>query len=87
MTFPQTEDEAILKYKTFKLIYAQFGYLYTISPHVPQPTTKPTPSTSHAADGIIWSIKKNVVIPFLGHTHQIHNHSHISYIKNNTVAQ
>ena len=36
---PQSEEEAILKAQQFDLIYAQSGYLYTIIPDAPRPST------------------------------------------------
>ena len=36
---PQSEEEAILKVQQFDLIYAQSGYLYTVIPNAPHPST------------------------------------------------
>ena len=36
---PQSEEEAILKAQQFDLIYAQSGYLYTVTPDAPRLST------------------------------------------------
>ena len=57
---PQYEEEAILKAQQFDLIYAQFGYLYTIILDAPLPGTSyhDALGASHAADGIIGSVSQ-----------------------------
>ena len=57
---PQTEEEAILKAQQFDLIYAHYGYLYTIIPYAPRVGTsyQDAPGASHVADGIIGSISQ-----------------------------
>jgi hypothetical protein len=57
-TFPQSEEEAISKAQQFDLIYAQTGYLYTVSPDAPRPKPfgQDKPGMSHTADGLIGSM-------------------------------
>jgi hypothetical protein len=56
--FPQSEDESIIKYQYFDLIYAQSGYLYTILPDAPKPIPfgQEKLGLSHAVDGLIGSM-------------------------------
>ena len=55
---PQTEEETILKAQQFDLIYAQYGYLYTIILDVPCVGTsyRDASGASHATYGIIGSV-------------------------------
>ena len=55
---PQFEEEAILKAQPFDLIYAQYGYLYTVIPYAPHVGTsyQDAPREYHAVDGIIGSV-------------------------------
>ena len=55
---PQSKEEAILKAQPFDLIYAQYGYLYTVILDAPHAGTSywDAPRASHATDGIIGSI-------------------------------
>ena len=57
---PQSEEEAILKAQQFDLIYAQSGYLYTIIPDAPRPSTsyRNAPGASHVANDIIESVSQ-----------------------------
>ena len=57
---PQSEEEAILKAQQFDLIYAQSGYLYTVIPDAPRPSTsyRDAPGAFHAVDDIIGSISQ-----------------------------
>ena len=57
---PQSEEEAILKAQQFDLIYAQSGYLYTVIPDAPRPSTSycDAPGASHAVDDIIGSVSQ-----------------------------
>ena len=57
---PQSKEEAILKAQQFDLIYFQSGYLYTIIPNYPHPSTsyRDAPGASHAMDDIIGSISE-----------------------------
>ena len=52
---PQSKEEAILKAQQFDLIYAQSGYLYTIIPDAPHPSTSyhDALGASHTMDDII----------------------------------
>ena len=51
----QSKEEAILKAQQFDLIYSQYGYLYTVIPDAPHPSTSyhDAQGESHIADGII----------------------------------
>jgi hypothetical protein len=57
-TFPQTEEEAIIKAQQFDLIYAQSGYLYIVLHDAPRPIPfgQDKPGMSHAVDGLIGSM-------------------------------
>ena len=57
---PQSEEEAILKAQQFDLIYARYGYLYTIIPYTPCPSTSycNAPGASHVVYGIIGSVSQ-----------------------------
>ena len=57
---PQSKEDAILKAQQFDLIYAQSGYLYTVIPDAPRPSTsyRDAPRESHVADGIIGSVSQ-----------------------------
>jgi hypothetical protein len=54
-TFPQTEEEAIIKAQQKDLIYSQSFYLYTILPDAPRPVPfgQNKPAMSHMIDGLI----------------------------------
>jgi hypothetical protein len=58
-TFSQSEEETINKAQQLDLIYSQSGYLYTIFPNapIPLPFDQEKTGVSHAADGLIGSVK------------------------------
>jgi hypothetical protein len=55
-TFPQLEEEAIIKAQQFNLIYAQSIYLYTVLPDAPRPIPfgLDKPGISHVARWVDW---------------------------------
>ena len=57
---PQSKEDVLMKDQQFDLIYAQFGYLYTVLLEAPHLSTsyRDALGACHATDGIIESVSQ-----------------------------
>ena len=65
--FPQTEEAALQIALKYDLIYAQFGYVYTILPDLPKPDGPNASGASHSTDGIVGALSHTYAQPPPGH--------------------
>ena len=65
--FPQTEEASLQLALKYDLIYAQTGYVYTVLPDLPRPSSVNAPEAPHATDGIIGALSHRYVQPPMGY--------------------
>jgi len=65
--FPQTEDKYLLVALKYDLIYAEFGYVYTLLPGLPRLGGTNTSGASHIVDDIILSLSYPHIHPSMGY--------------------